>query len=105
MSIIASLRQAQIASQSLRAGHPENNNLNVSDHLRIRQMERILEQTLEELAQVKAKVNELEKLVAQNSEHEMVSYKGNECAIPLPSTPPLPVDEIKELAEMAKRFK
>jgi hypothetical protein len=105
MSIIGSLRQAQIASQSLRVAHPENNNLNVADHLRIRQMERMLEQALEELAQVKAKVNELEKLAAQYAEHETVSGKSNESTIPLSSVPPLPVDEIKELAEMAKRFK
>jgi hypothetical protein len=105
MSMIGSLRQAQIASQSLRVAHPENNNLNVADHLRIRQMERVLEQTLEELTQVKAKVNELEKLVAQYAEHEIILSKGNESLIPLPSTPPLPVDEIKELAEMAKRFR
>jgi hypothetical protein len=105
MSIIGALRQAQIASQSTRTVHPENNNLNVADHLRIRQMERILEQTLEEMAQVKARIDELEKLVAQHAEHEMVFGRGNEGTIPLPSTPPLPVDEIKELAEMAKRFR
>jgi hypothetical protein len=105
MSIIGSLRQAQIASQTSRAFHPENNNLNVADHLRIRQMERMIEQTLEELTQVKARVNELEKLVAQYGEHEIILNKGNESLISLPSTPPLPVDEIKELAEMAKRFK
>jgi hypothetical protein len=105
MSIIGALRQAQIVSQSVRAVRPENNNLNVSDHLRIRQMERALEQALEELAQVKAKVSELEKTVAQYAEHETVCVKGNENEILMPSAPPLPVDEIKELAEMAKRFR
>jgi hypothetical protein len=105
MSIIGSLRQAQIASQSARTVHPENNNLNVADHLRIRQMERMLEQTLEELAQVKARVDELEKSAAQSAEHELVLGKVNEGTILPQSTPPLPVDEIKELAEMAKRFK
>jgi hypothetical protein len=105
MSIVGALRQAQIASQASRGVRPENNNLNVADHLRIRQMERMLEQTLEDLAQVKARVDELEKLAAQYAEHDIVSGKGNEGTISLPLTPPLPVDEIKELAEMAKRFK
>jgi hypothetical protein len=105
MSMIGSLRQAQIASQSLRVVRPENSNLNVADHLRIRQMERMLEQTLEELAQVRGRVDELEKLVAQYAEHEVVLGKSDEGTIPLPAKPPLPVDEIKELAEMAKRFK
>lgn len=105
MSIIGALRQAQIASQTSRAAHPDNNNLNVADHLRIRQMERMLEQALEELTQVKARVDEFEKLAAQYAEHEVVSGKGNEGTIPLLSQPLLPVDEIKELAEMAKRFK
>ena len=105
MSIIGALRQAQIASQSARTVCPENNRLNVADHLRIRQMERVLKQTLEELTQVKARVDKLEKLVAQYAEHETVLSKGNDGTMPLPSPPLLPVDEIKELAEMAKRLR
>jgi hypothetical protein len=105
MSIVGALRDAQITSQALRAAQPENNSLNVSDRLRVRQMERVLEQTLEELAQVKAKVNELDKLLSHYAEHHENSAIDDFKATPLPSKPLLPIDEIKELAEMAKRFK
>jgi hypothetical protein len=105
MSIIGALRQAQLASKASQVTQPAGNRLNLADQLRLKQMERMLQQTLEELAQLKARVEQLEKLEAHYSEHEMIFSKGNEETISLSSTPPLPVDEIKELAEMAKRFR
>jgi hypothetical protein len=105
MSIIGAMRQAQLASKSSHTVQPTVNRLNLADQLRLKQMERMLQQTLEELTQVKTRVDKLEKLVAQYAEHETILSKSNESIIPQPSTPPLPVDEIKELAEMAKRFK
>jgi hypothetical protein len=105
MPLLGALRQAKLASQSAHIGQPIGNRLNMADHLRIRQMERMLQQKLEELEQVKARLSRLEKSVAQRSEPVGVACDGAEQSSPEPLTPPLPIAEIKQIAEMAKRFK
>jgi hypothetical protein len=105
MSIVSALRQAQLASQSAHTGHPIGNSLNMADHLRARQMERMLRQTLGELEQVKARLSQLEKSAAQRSEPGVVACDGTEQSSPEPLTPPLPIAEISQIAEMAKRFR
>jgi hypothetical protein len=105
MSLLGALRQAQLASQSAHIDHPTDNRLNLADHLHIRQMERMLQQALEELEQVKARLSRLEKSVAHRSEPGGVACDGAEQSSPEPLTPPLPIAEISQLAEMAKRFK
>jgi hypothetical protein len=79
--------------------------LNFADHMRLRQMERTLQQTLEELEKVKARLNQLENSLKKCGGQEVASdkIKGQQAVVP--TTTPLPVDEIKQLAEMAKRFK
>jgi len=69
-------------------------------------MERMLQQTLEELEQAKARLNQLEKAMAKREGRYISDDSANmEKQTPASLTPPLPVDEIKLLAEMAKRFK
>jgi hypothetical protein len=105
MSIVGALRQAQLASQFAHIDQPTDNRLNLADHLHVRQVERMLQQTLEELEQVKARLSRLEKSVTQRSEPDGVACDEAEQSSPEHLTPPLPIAEISQIAEMAKRFK
>jgi hypothetical protein len=85
------------------AGHHPH----LADLLRIRQMERLLNHTLDELELVKARVALLEKeAAAQKHAAEFTEHaetaRHHEAEITMP---PLPISEIKQLAEMAKKFK
>ena len=101
MSFIEAFRQAQPASQTSHTG----NSLNLADHLHIRQMERMLEHTLGELEQVKTRLSQLEKTMAERGERDITACGGSEQLPPTPLTHPLPIAEISQLAEMAKRLK
>jgi hypothetical protein len=79
----------------------------LSDLFHIRQLERQLKHALEELEQVKTRVSRLEQEVAVQSPAGVFTEKtqipqqaGNAAAMP-----PLPIAEIRQLAEMAKRFR
>lgn len=107
MSIPEAFRKAQQASQSAHIGRsvPAANRLNLADHLRLRQMERMLQQTLEELEQAKTRIHQLEKLLTKSGRPNAAADKITGQQTNVSSLPPLPIDEIKKLAEMAKRFK
>jgi hypothetical protein len=105
MSIVGALRQAQLASQFAHIDQPTDNRLNLADHLHVRQVERMLQQTLEELEQVKARLSRLEKSAARRNEPAGVAGDDIEQSNPEPLTPPLPIAEISQIAEMAKRFR
>ena len=80
------------------------NSQRLSDLFHIRQLERHLKQALEELEQAKTRVNQLEQEIAlQNTDGEKKQISQH--AETIPAVPPLPIAEIKQLAEMAKRFK
>ena len=105
MSFIEALKQGQPASQTSHIDQPAGNRLNLADHLHIRQMERMLEHTLGELEQVKTRLSQLEKTMAERGERDITAFGGSEQLPPTPLTHPLPIAEISQLAEMAKRLK
>jgi hypothetical protein len=82
-------------------------NPHLADLFRIRQMERLLKHALEELEQVKARLAHLEKeMVIQGPAVACVEKAVNtQQAGTASPMPPLPIAEIKKLAEMAKRFR
>jgi hypothetical protein len=97
-----SFPDAYMTGQQTGGYHPH-----VADLFRIRQMERLLKHTLEELEQVKARLNQLEKATAIQSPDaagtgKTVNTQRTEATTPMT---PLPIAEIKQLAEMAKRFR
>ena len=79
----------------------------LSDLFHIRQLERQLKHVLDELEQVKTRVNQLEKEIAVQSHDGVFTGKTQipQKAETSPAAPPLPIAEIKQLAEMAKRFR
>jgi hypothetical protein len=100
MSFLGTFKQRQRASQPAHIDHPVPvaNRLNLPDQLRLRQVERVLQQTLQELEQAKARINQLEKELAEQDIAADGSFEQ-------PMTPPLPIAEISKLAEMAKRLR
>ncbi|MGA2092416.1 MAG: hypothetical protein ABSH16_03275 [Sedimentisphaerales bacterium] len=97
-----SFPDAYMTGQQTGGHHPR-----LADLLRIRQMERLLKHTLGELEKVKARLNQLEKATAIQSPDaagtvKAVNTQHSEATTPMP---PLPIAEIKQLAEMAKRFR
>jgi hypothetical protein len=98
MSFLNTFRAKQEVAQSAHEGHPAGNNLNMTELYRLRQMDRILQQTVEELEEVKGRLSRLEKSLAGHS--ELAEQSGLE-----PTAPPLPIADLKQLSEMAKRFK
>lgn len=98
MSFLNTFRAKQEVAQSAHEGHSAGNNLNMTELYRLRQMERILQQTVEELEEVKGRLSRLEKSLAERG--EIAEQSGLE-----PTAPPLPITELKQLSEMAKRFK
>ena len=82
-------------------------NTHLPDLFRIRPMERLLKQALEELEQVKARLRHIERETTIHSpdaerKEKVINTHYSEGTS---SMPPLPIAEIKQLAEMAKRFK
>jgi hypothetical protein len=65
----------------------------------------MLQKTLEELAQVKARLSRVEQELTVRNESQKIASEGAEHAGAVPSAPPLPIAELKQLAEMAKRFR
>jgi hypothetical protein len=98
MSFLNTFRAKQEAAQNAHEGHPAGNNLNMTKLYRLRQMERTLQQTVEELEDVKSRLRRLEKSLAERGEIAEGSDSG-------PAAVPLPITELKQLSEMAKRFK
>ncbi|MGA2070575.1 MAG: hypothetical protein ABSG97_04435 [Sedimentisphaerales bacterium] len=105
MSFFGALGQEQLASQTSHIDQPAENKFNLADHFHVRQMERTLEHTLEELEQVKSRLSQLEKAMAERGEGNITACEGSEQLPPAPLTHPLPITEISQLAEMAKRLK
>ena len=106
MSLLGVFRQKQPTSKAAHVDHPvpAAKCLNLAGQLRLRQMERMLQQTLEELGQAKARISQLEKTLAQRAELD-AARGGSGQQTPASLTPPLPIAEISQIAEMAKRFK
>jgi hypothetical protein len=79
----------------------------LSDLFHIRQLERQLKHALEELEQVKTRVSQLEEEIAFQNPEGIFTEKTQipQQAETTPAAPPLPIAEIKQLAEMAKRFR
>jgi hypothetical protein len=107
MSFLEAFRQGPPASQSAHIDRsvPAANPLNLSDHLRLRQMERMLQQTLEEIEQAKARISRVENALAEPEERYMTAGESSGQQASVFLTSPLPIAEISQLAEMAKRFK
>jgi hypothetical protein len=98
MSFLNTFRAKQEVAQNAHEGNPAGNNLNMTELYRLRQMDRILQQTVEELEEVKSRLSQLEKSLAERGEIAEGSDSG-------PTAPPLPIGELKQLSEMAKRFR
>jgi hypothetical protein len=104
MSIPDKFATGQQAGQPSQAAgcHPH-----LSDLLHIGQMERLLKHALEELERVRARLSPIERETAIQSSvkartEKVVNAQQDETSSPVP---PLPIAEIKQLAEMAKRFR
>jgi len=80
-------------------------NPNLADLFRLKQMEKIIHLTVEELEQVKNRLSRLEKAMGLNIEPDVTLCEGVQRQGQKHSTPPLPIAEIKQLAEMAKHFR
>jgi hypothetical protein len=104
MSFIGAFRREQLSSQAPHIGRP-GGNLSMAEVHRIRQMGRILQQTLDELEQVKTRLNQLEKAMAERGEQDIAACGSSGQQTPVSMMPPLPIAEISQLAEMAKRLR
>ena len=105
MSLLGALRQKQPTSQTPYIERPEGNRLKLADQLRLRQMERTLQQTSEELKKARTRISQLEKSLAEREKQD-IAARGNSGQQTQPSlAPPLPIAEISQLAKMAKRFR
>ena len=73
----------------------------VTDLSQIRQMQQMVRQTTDELETLKARIKLLEEKLADHGQADSVVYEtgGNS------DIRGLPVDELKQLADMAKRFR
>jgi hypothetical protein len=89
-------------AQNIHIGRPAGPNL--SDLFRLRHMEKMFQQTLDELEQVKTRLSRLEETIASQVKQDTANREVPESG-PTPLTPPLPIAELKQLSEMAKRFK
>ena len=105
MSLLGAFRQEQPTSQPTHIERPEGNRLKLADQLRFRQMERMFQQTLEELEQAKTRVSQLEKALAERAERDIAACSGSGQQTSASLTPLLPIAEISQIAKMAKRFK
>jgi hypothetical protein len=98
----------QPVSQTTRVDHPGGYHPHLADLFRLRQMEKIIHLTVEELEQVKNRLSRLEEAMGLGDDPNGIGNAARKNVVqpnPTHSTPPLPIAEIKQLAEMAKRFR
>lgn len=83
-------------------------NPTLADLFRLKQMEKIIHLTVEELEQVKSRLSRLEEAMGLGDSLNSIGNAARKNVMqpnPKHITPPLPIAEIKQLAEMAKRFR
>jgi len=73
----------------------------VADLSRIAQMQKMIQQTTEELENLKTRLIRLEKSLARRNQPAIVACESEDESRPVT----LPIAELKQLAEMAKRFR
>jgi hypothetical protein len=113
MSFLNASGPKREVAQNIHEDHSAGYHPNLADLFRLRHMEKIFQQTADELKQVKTRLSRLEEALAGCSDLEVAACGEPRQAAcddakqsgPEPSTPPLPIAELKQLAEMAKRFR
>jgi chromosome segregation ATPase len=75
----------------------------ISEHSRLVQIQNMIQQTNREIERLKNRLNQLESTAGSLPSKQ--EQRGPENGAPAVQTPPLPIAELKQLAEMAKRFK
>jgi hypothetical protein len=113
MSFLSAFGPKREVAQNKHEDHPAGYHPNLAELFRLRQMEKMIQHTAEELEQVKARLSRLEEALARRSNAEVAACgeprraacEDAEQSGPEPSLPPLPVAELRQLAEMAKRLK
>jgi hypothetical protein len=107
MSFIGAFKKGQPAAKAAPVDRPAvpPNRLHLADQLRFRQIERMLERTLEELAQAKERICRLEKTLAEQHDGHITGSENSIEHSTSSSTLSLPVEEISQLAQMAKRLR
>ncbi len=101
MSFLSKKKVEQNTSPGQAAGY----NPNLAELFRLRQMEKIIQLTVDELEQVKCRLSRLEEAVGLNVEPEIIAGEGAHRPDKKHSTPAIPIAEMKQLAEMARRFR
>jgi hypothetical protein len=105
MSFLSAFGPKQEVAQNIHVGHPAGYHPNLADLFRLRQMEKIIQQTAEELEQLKARLDRLEEALAPRNQPGTVACPPDDQPDAAQPPLPLPITELKQLAEMAKRFR
>jgi len=92
-------------SQTIRQDRPADYHPNLADLFHRRQMEKMIQQTREELEEVRSRLNRLEEAIAGRKDPNIAVCESTERPIPKSSAPPLLIAELKQLAEIAKRLR
>jgi PAS domain S-box-containing protein len=77
----------------------------VADLSRISQMQKMLQRTTEELETLKARLGRLEEMIARRNQPTGVIREAGSESSRTPPSLSVPIAELKQLAEMAKRFR
>jgi len=101
MAFLSKKKVARNTSQDQPAGY----NPNLAELFRLRQMEKIIQLTVEELEQVKCRLSRLEEAIGLKVEPKVTACEGAHRPGQKHPTPAIPIAEMKQLAEMAKRFR
>jgi hypothetical protein len=103
MSFIEAFGHKRAAAKNNQNGRPACNQPNLADLFRLRRMDKIMQQANKEIEQLKERIRRLEDALALRSK-PVAACDDVRQPCP-PSTPPLPIAELRELAAMARRFK
>jgi PAS domain S-box-containing protein len=87
------------------AANPSAILLIAADTSRLSQLQKAIQQTTEELEQLKARLGRLEEAIAHRAQAGTVAYKSDDQPDAAQQPLPLPIAELRQLAEMAKRFR
>jgi hypothetical protein len=77
----------------------------VADLSRISQMQKMLQRTTEELETLKARLGRLEEMIARRNQPTGVIREADSESSRIQPSLSVPIAELKQLAEMAKRFR
>ena len=105
MSFLSAFGPKREVAQNKHEDHPAGYHPNMTEFFRLRQMQKTIQRTTEEIEQLKVRLGRLEEALAHRNQPGAVAREPDNQPEAAQPPLPLPITALKQLAEMAKRLR